>query len=442
MKNNLLKTIAAVAMLIVPLPLLLMLDSAAFKEPSILRYLFYYLASIPAIVAGYLLKKFKTAQTKPKKILLSNFLILLTLILIAVTTCICVNKIEEASDFSFNGAQVIFALIPALSFWFMLGMKLNKRSFSDVYTPLWLCIFIVETFLCYGFGFFIKEDHPPMATAQSVMVYLLIIMSLIVALLINQSNIETQINQRKNTNLIVPKGLKSHNAKLIIIVGAVILVAMLFRNLIASVTWWIIQTTLRLIDAILQLIKMETSAQITPEGEVPTSPLIGVQNNGPDFTVFIITLIVIVLVIVFRHKIFDFIKTLAMRFIGKFSVNEEESFNDSNYVDYYEPIIQQTEIANPETENDCLKRYKKEKDHTEKYRLGYRLYMMWLAKRNRNMSDKLTVEQQKLVAKKTYHGDSDIDNISDCYTEIRYNDGKADSEELSTMDVLVKELYR
>ncbi len=441
MKNRLLKICAAISMLIIPLPMMLMFDSAAFKEQNILRYLFYFLTAIPSVASGYLLQKIRATQTKPKKIFMMSLTMIITLVVMFVITCITVNSINESTEYSFNGTYVIFALLPAISLWFLLGIKLTRKSFSDVYTPLWLCIFMVETFLCYVFAFFLKEDHPLMTDAQSAMAYLVIIMALIVALLINQSNIETQISQRRNTNLIVPKGLKAYNAKLIIIVGIVILFTMLFRKIIADVLWWLIQNTLRLIDTILQLVKMETSAPITPDGTIPDSPLIGIQESGPDFTVYIIFIIALVLVIIFRKKIFAFFKSIAMKIYSKFSAKETESFANENYVDYYEPIIQQSQIIKRETEIDCLKRYKKEKDSTEKYRLGYRLYMMWLAKRNKGMTEKLTVEQQKSISRTTYHGNADIEGISDCYAEIRYNDCVADNEKLSVMDELVKELY-
>lgn len=441
MKNHFLKICATIAMLIIPLPMMLMFDSAAFKEQNILRYIFYFLTAIPSVTAGYLLQRIRATQTKPKKIFMLSLTMIITLVVIFVITCITVNSINESTEYSFNGTYVIFALLPAISLWFLLGIKLTRRSFSDVYTPLWLCIFMVEAFLCYIFAFFLSEDHPLMTDAQSAISYLVIIMALLVALLINQSNIETQINQRKNTNLIVPKGLKAYNAKLIIIVGAVILFMMLFRKIIADFLWWLIQNTLKLIDSVLQLIKMETSAPITPDGTPPDSPLIGIQEGGADFTVYIVFIIALVLAIIFRKKIYAFIKSVAMRIYNKFSAKETESFTEENYVDYYEPIIQQSQLVKYETEADCLKRYKKEKDDTEKYRLGYRLYMMWLARRNKGMTEKLTVEQQKSIGKTTYHGSADIEEISDSYAEIRYNDCMPNDKKLSTMDELVKELY-
>ncbi|MBR4305607.1 MAG: hypothetical protein IKT78_02065, partial [Ruminiclostridium sp.] len=359
-----------------------------------------------------------------------------------VIACICVNAIKDSSEAIFNGTCACLTLLPAIAFWFILGMKLNKKSFSDVFTPLWLGVFIVETFLCYIFSFLMTDDYPAMATAQSVMIYLLIIMTLLVVILINQSNIETQINQRKNTNLIVPKGLQVHNARLIIVFGAVILFAMLFRNVVADVVWWLTQNTLRLIDSILQLIRMETSSPITPDGDISDSPLFDIQENAQDFTVYIVLLIAIMLIIIFRKKILLFFKSVATRIINRFSAKEIDSYENESYADYYESITEWEEKIKPESENDCLKRYKKQKDGTEKYRLGYRLYMLWLAKRNNNMNSKLTIEQHLRIAEKTYHGELDIKGISDNYTRIRYNDHTAESDELSAMDELIKELYK
>lgn len=441
MKNNLLRGISAVCMLLLPLPLILMLDCAAFDEFNLLRYVFYFLCAIPSVLSGYLLQKIKNSQLKPKRILLFNIIKLVVLISMFVILIITTDKICEASNYSFYDTYVNFAMLPSISLWFLLGMKLNLKSFSDIFTPLWLCIFLVESFLCYVFCFFLKGDHPIMSVAQSAMAYLVIIMALMVALLVNQSNIETQINQRKNTNLIVPKGLRSYNASLIIIVGAIILFAMLFRNVFAGIVWWFIKFTLILIDSILQLIKLETSAPITPDGEIPDSPSLGVQQSGVDFSIYIIFLVAIILVIIFRKRIFTFFRNLIMRIVGRFSQNDTSTSEYENYTDYYEVINLYEKPQNVESSSDCLKRYKKEKDGTQKFRLGYRLYIMWLAKRSKNISNTLTVEQQKFIAEKTYHGESDIHEISDSYTEIRYNDKAADSENLAQMDELIKELY-
>jgi hypothetical protein len=441
MKNNLLRGVSATGMLLLPLPLILMLDCAAFEHFDFLRYVFYFLTAIPAILSGYILQKIKNAQNEPKKILLVNIIKLITLIIMFTVLVICTDKICTASNYSFFSTYINFAMMPSIGLWFLLGMKLNKKSFSDIFTPLWLCIFLIETFLCHLFCFFLKADHPMMTLAQSVMTYLVIIMALIVALLINQSNIETQINQRKNTNLIVPKGLKSYNAGLITIVGGIILFAMLFKDFFAGIIWWFVKFTITLIDTILQLIKLETSDPITPDGLLPDSPGIGIQQNGFDISIYIFAIVTIILIIVFRKKIFSFFRDLISRLIGRFSQNEEENTENENYTDYYEVINNYEKNENPETSSDCLKRYKKEKDDTEKYRLGYRLYMMWLAKRNKGMNSTLTVEQQKFIAERTYHGDSDIKEIAESYTEIRYNDKKADSDSIVQMEELIKELY-
>ena len=54
-------------------------------------------------------------------------------------------------------------------------------------------------------------------------------MALLTVLLINQSNIRSEIDRRRNTNLIVPKGLRLYNAKLIAIVGAANAAALMLR---------------------------------------------------------------------------------------------------------------------------------------------------------------------------------------------------------------------
>ncbi len=440
-KNNALKICATVSMMLVPFPLIFLFDGVAFENISYTRYLIYAgLAFIP-MLAGYFLRRLKSAQIKLKKVFLVNMLIMTTVIAQSILCAVIVNSINAATGFLFTAHNVCFGLIPSMFIWFYLGMKLHRTSFSDIFTFAWLGAFVAETFICYIFSCVIEKDYEHLAIAKSNIVILLVIVALLTVLLINQTNIETQINQRKNTNLIVPKGLRSYNAVLIMIVGIFILSGLLLKDIIAAFLVWFITTLFRIIDAILFAIKAENTggAQVAPETTVPDGFF--TAESGRDYTLFFALIVVIVLVIVFRKQIIAAFKAIAQRVFGKFSVPETVSDDTLGYTDTYEAIELKTEKIIRETEKDCLKSYRKETDPTKKFRVGYKLYLMWLKNHSKCNIEKLTVEQQKNLSNSVYHGETDISDISDSYSEIRYGDKNADNKSATELDSLINELY-
>lgn len=443
--NTALKLCAACAMLLLPLPLILLFDCAAFKNVAAWRYLLYYSLSFIPVSAGYFLIKFKRAQNKPKTIFTANILIGLTAVLLAVLTIIAVNTaagIAESYSFFFNQFNLYLALLPAVLFWFMLGTRLYKKSFSDIFTPIFLGLYIAETFLCYISCAVMSDDIKSISTAADIMVYLMIVIALLTVLLINQSNIETQISKRKNTNLIVPKGLKQYNAKLISIVGIFILAALLLKDYIAAGISWFILITLKIIDAVLFGIKLQNTQTMPPEDDkINVGSIFGIES-GQDFIIYIVLIAVIILAIVFRKQIFAFIKSLAGKIFGRLSTDNSEENAAYDYTDYYEAIDLKPEKIVRLTSDDCLKKYRREKKPTEKYRLGYRLYIMWLSKHSRSVTGSMTVEQHTGQAEKLYHGNESIGDISNSYTNIRYDDKAADASDIDKMDRLIKELYK
>ena len=441
-KNFALKLCAAAAMLLLPLPLLVVFDGAAFNNLDIIRYVIYYALSVIPVSVGYLIMKFRLSQTKPKMIFAANLLLGAAGTILSVLTIIGANTAKSATEGSFNVLFLCIGLIPAVMVWFVLGTKLNKRSFSDVFTFVWLGVYVVETFLCYILAAVLKADHEGLENAGKIIVYLLIIMALITVLLINQSNIETQIHQRRDINLIVPKGLKRYNAKLISIVGVVIIAALIFKDYIAAALSWFAKVTLQIIDAIIFNIRFQTAPGVQPDEEMPSGEAIISGESGHDFMLYIALVVIVILAIVFRKQIIAFFRKLGMKIFGKLSADKSSEQDLYDYTDSYERLDLKAEKIKRETKDNCLKRFKKEKDPTVKYRLGYKLYLMWLAPRSKGAVAGATVEQQSEQAQMHYHGEKDTNGIASRYTNIRYNDSEATESDAMQIQALIEELYK
>ncbi len=443
-KDFLMKCVAALAMLLVPLPLMFVFEVTAFKGFMLWHYPIYYAVAAISAASGYFLMCLRRSRHTPKTIFLVNTLMALTATVLVVLVAVVSSQINNVlGENGFNVFYFCVALMPSVIVWYLLGMSLKKNRFDDIFTPIWLGIYLAETFICYIFCCVMSADMEYLGASEHRISVLLVVMALLTVLLINQSNIRSEIDRRRNTNLIVPKGLRLYNAKLIAIVGAVILAALMLKDYVAAGLIWLAKMTVKIIDTLLFNIRFLQTEQMTPEDtQLPDSDILSAEGGSRDFLLYILVVVIVVLVIVFRKKILSLMRKIAGRIFGKYSVEDtvQEVYDD--YTDSYEELdIRQERIVN-ETDKDCLKRYRKAKDNNEKFRLGYRLYAMWLSKRSTEDISTKTVEQHRIISEKLYHGTNNIGAFSDSYSKIRYDDEPATAEDILLSDSLINELYK
>lgn len=443
-KDFFMKCVAALAMLLIPLPLMFVFEVTAFKGFMLWHYPIYYAVAAISAASGYFLMCLRRSRHTPKTIFLVNTLMALTATVLVVLVAVVSSQINNVlGENGFNVFYFCVALMPSVIVWYLLGMSLKKNRFDDIFTPIWLGIYLVETFICYIFCCVMSADMEYLGASEHRISVLLVVMALLTVLLINQSNIRSEIDRRRNTNLIVPKGLRLYNAKLIAIVGAVILAALMLKDYVAAGLTWLVKMTVKIIDTLLFNIRFLQTEQMTPEDtQLPDSDFLSAAGESRDFLLYILVVVIVVLVIVFRKKILSLMRKIAGRIFGKYSVDDtvQEVYDD--YTDSYEELdIRQERIVN-ETDKDCLKRYRKAKDNNEKFRLGYRLYAMWLSKRSTEDISTKTVEQHRIISEKLYHGTNNIGAFSDSYSKIRYDDEPATADDILLSDSLINELYK
>lgn len=443
-KDFLMKCVAALAMLLIPLPLMFVFEVTAFKGFMLWHYPIYYVVAAISAASGYFLMCLRRSRHAPKTIFLVNTLMALTATVLVVLVAVVSSQINNVlGENGFNVFYFCVALMPSVIVWYLLGMSLKKNRFDDIFTPVWLGIYLVETFICYIFCCVMSADMEYLGASEHRISVLLVVMALLTVLLINQSNIRSEIDRRRNTNLIVPRGLRLYNAKLIAIVGAVILAALMLKDYVAAGLTWLAKMTVKIIDTLLFNIRFLQTEQMTPEDtQFPDSDFLSADGGSRDFLLYILVVVIVVLVIVFRKKILSLMRKIAGRIFGKYSVDDtvQEVYDD--YTDSYEELDIRLERIVNETDKDCLKRYRKAKDNNEKFRLGYRLYAMWLSKRSTEDISTKTVEQHRLISEKLYHGTNNIGAFSDSYSKIRYDDEPATADDIILSDSLINELYK
>lgn len=443
-KDFLMKCVAALAMLLIPLPLMFVFEVTAFKGFMLWHYPIYYAVAAISAASGYFLMCLRRSRHAPKTIFLVNTLMALTATVLVVLVAVVSSQINNVlGENGFNVFYFCVALMPSVIVWYLLGMSLKKNRFGDIFTPIWLGIYLVETFICYIFCCVMSADMEYLGASEHRISVLLVVMALLTVLLINQSNIRSEIDRRRNTNLIVPKGLRLYNAKLIAIVGAVILAALMLKDYVAAGLTWLVKMTVKIIDTLLFNIRFLQTEQMTPEDtQLPDSDFLSAAGESRDFLLYILVVVIVVLFIVFRKKILSLMRKIAGRIFGKYSVDDTVQEVYDGYTDSYEELdIRQERIVN-ETDKDCLKRYRKAKDNNEKFRLGYRLYAMWLSKRSTEDISTKTVEQHRIISEKLYHGTNNIGAFSDSYSKIRYDDEPATADDVLLSDSLINELYK
>ena len=67
---------------------------------------------------------------------------------------------------------------------------------------------------------------------------------------------------------------------------------------------------------------------------------------------------------------------------------------------------------------------------------------MWLAERSTDNISAMTVEQQRNVSDKLYHGTANINELSGSYNRVRYDDENPNDNDMTSAEHLIDELYK
>ena len=158
-KDFLMKCVATLAMLLIPLPLMFVFEVTAFKGFMLWHYPIYYAVAAISAASGYFLMCLRRSRHTPKTIFLVNTLLALTATVLIVLVAVVSSQINNVlGENGFNVFYFCVALMPSVIVWYLLGMSLKKNRFDDIFTPVWLGIYLVETFICYIFCCVMSAD--------------------------------------------------------------------------------------------------------------------------------------------------------------------------------------------------------------------------------------------------------------------------------------------
>ena len=420
MRSMILKTFSVLAFAAVVFPVLFSFDINTFGNINALRILYYYGIGAVVFAFGYVEEQLSKVHKKLR-------------ILLRIIGCLSFGAGFLALLIGGDGPMA-FALGACCVFGFFLGERAGAKNFADMYPLTALAVYIVLTIACYIFVRVAANEEINEAAAETVVAAFAIEFTA-AALLLNQSGIFERANMRRETRASLPKGLTAYNAALVLGFTVTGLLLCIFRKQIA---WVLEQAALIIGKAILALMSLFDAEpmEIETTGDAEIGPGLQFYEYTWYFAEAFAIISLIVIIIIFRHKIFNAIKAFFIRLGAFFSGRPEESSVRPEFIDVFENY---SSGRNRRGENDNIyaarRKYKSEHDPTKKYRNGYRVLLFRIKSVNHRLSPADTVPVQAQRGSELF-GES-LGSVAKVYDEVRYNGTVPSESELAELDTLV-----
>lgn len=421
MRSRLLKILAVIALGTVTLPLMLTNDVLAFGGFNPLRFAGYYAAFGLFFSLGFGLARIKRRRRIPAVVLRG-------------VGVICFFPALALLLFTDSLALVTAAGLCSV-LWYFIGERAVNKHYADLFPAFMLAVYIVVTLAAYIFYGSLAPDElrEPVRNAVAVMFAVELALS---AVLINQSGIYDKASRRAETRTMLPKGLSGYNAALVLIILSAGLGLYFFKDAIIAFLTTIGRL---LVQLFVWLMRGNADSMEIDEGEAGDLSLsYAAEGNAGEIMTVIFVVALIAALIVFRKKIWSFIKELGKRIYSFFSREQQENGEEMGFVDFVEEIPAKSRGEEYVSDSRLLRLYRAERDKTQKYRLGYRIILRSLNRNKAGIVPPDTVGQQLGKGKMVFGGE--LDNAARVYNGIRYNNEKAADEQLNELEELRKKL--
>ncbi len=432
---RILKLFAVLSFILVGFPLVFTFDTAGFDNISAFRITAYFLIGFAVAYVGYASVMLSGKIRKHRARNAVRKIVLLTL-----GAAVAVLSAVVASILSFDPG-LCFALSLFYLLCYGVGAYSCRRNYSEIFPIGWLGGYVVEMAILYlSFGAFVREEL--VSDGRSVLMASFIIQCAFCSILVNQTNILVQASRRSETKGMIPKNMRRYNLLLISFVSVFLLSAYLFRDFIAEVIKLAVQGIWTVIMFLLDLLPFQT-VDNTSDVNMDAKPDIMFINEGTDYSMIIVLIILAVLAFLLRKKIYKAICGLIRKIYEMFTKGKPQNDEyEEEYLDEYESVSETNERRmRPLTLKKVLREYSSEKDKARKFRLGYKAYLLWIKgyRIELNASDTAGIHKRK---GEKLNSDLELfEDIERYYNEIRY-DSKISDEACERMAELIAIIER
>ncbi len=420
MKGTLLKIVSTIAFAAVVFPFIFSIDVNSYVNINFLRILYYY--GIGAVIAfiGYLGSELSKTHKKLK-------------IPVRIFGLLTFGAGFMSLLIGGDGLTV-FALGAMSVFMFFLGERFGYKNFADMFPLTAFAAYIVLAIACYIFAA-VSASESGLDAAPEIIIIAFAIEFIAAALLVNQSGIYDRANMRKETKTTIPKGLSAYNAALVLGFTITGLSLCIFRKQIA---WFLQQCVIVIMKAVFALSQLFHSERMQIEpGEPGEASLMGYEQTRIGYIIQALGIItIVVLIIVFRHRIFAAIKAFFAKLGSIFSGRPEES-DRPDFTDVFESYTGSSRnIKKSDNIYAVRRKYNSESDPAKKYRLGYRILLFRIKAVNQRLmpSDTTSVQAERGAER---FGEDEMERTVSVYDSVRYGTAVPDSTQLSQLKDLV-----
>lgn len=387
------------------------------------------------LLVARLIRRVKSRKNFPKKLFpIMNLLLKLGFLLptaLFITACVLLKPNPGVYFFVLSGGIVIY-----FGGCFSVG-----KTYSDIFSRTWFALYIiVSILLTIMFSLSVKGEPAAMGGRMLCAGFAFII--LISALLTNQTNIDTCTNQRDRGRAVLPWGLRRYNALLGTGIFAVALGLFAFAEPIANFLRMFVAVVVKAFLYIAKTIDgwfhfSNEPIEIEPVDESGFNGGSINTNDGSSGDVIAVLMIagLIVLIVVFRKQIVRAIKNFFAPLFKDRRKKSDVPFADEITSSAAKPP---TERMKKKTERDLERRYIRETSPERKYRLGYELFLLRLAKTSKPPKPSDTTDVHREKGESAFGGD--LSGISDTYNRVRYANVQPTAAELEEQSELLRRI--
>lgn len=434
-RHSFLKVLAVLGQFAALLPFVILFDALCLKKLVFWHFLVIYAVFAVFRVSGWLVGYGVSSLQKkrlPKRVLpLTNFLGRIGIVV--PTAAFIALGVWLRPDIS-----VYFFILPAAIIIYFGGNLSVGRNYSGIFTRAWFGIALISSIIVV-FAMAFSEESEVISAARYLLCAGFAAVTLLTAVLANQTNIDVQTNQRDGGKAVLPEGLRRYNAFIVLGVVGVTMglfvlakpVAALLRSFFVA----LVNGVLYLFDVLARWIDgmLKSSDPI----DVTETPVVEVTDGSGPGSIFVVLFIIaaVVLIIVFRKTILNAIRS----FFGQLFRSRNKTF-DRPFADEITSshAKQFSARAKKKAERELERQYSRETSPERKYRLGYALFLVKLSRTAYPPVPSDTTDIHREKGEKAFG--EDLLEFSKTYNKVRYADLPPTAEELAAEDELLKRL--